>query len=198
MQKEIIVMVGTPLSGKSTYVKNNYPHYKLISRDDIVMELGNSDNYNDAWLNVDQKLVDKIYNERLNTLLSNNENIVSYPKLHKKNGFNKNSRVNSNYKRTVRIFKNIKSYLVSNSVISESIVSSYFIECLLYNVPDNYYQNYNIEKRFFGILNYLLNEPNFMEMKTQDEQNYLFGDSDNQWDKKHALKFLNWVNSFNR
>ena len=37
-----------------------------------------------------------------------------------------------------------------------------------------------------------------MEMKTQDEQNYLFGDSDNQWDKKHALKFLNWVNSFNR
>lgn len=76
MQKEIIVMVGTPLSGKSTYVKNNYPHYKVISRDDIIMELSNSDNYNDAWLNVDQKLVDKIYNERLNTLLSNNENIV--------------------------------------------------------------------------------------------------------------------------
>lgn len=76
MQKEIIVMVGTPLSGKSTYVKNNYPLYKIISRDDIVMELGNSDNYNDAWLNVDQKLVDKIYNERLNTLLSNNENII--------------------------------------------------------------------------------------------------------------------------
>jgi hypothetical protein len=197
----------------------NHSNAKLSIKDfyDSVLSVLNDSNYNflrkkkclkisGTPLNVDLVVSNNYHNytkypnyiEGIKVYTSNNENIVSYPKLHKKNGFNKNSRVNSNYKRTVRIFKNIKSYLVSNSVISESIVSSYFIECLLYNVPDNYYQNYNIEKRFFGILNYLLNEPNFMEMKTQDEQNYLFGDSDNQWDKKHALKFLNWVNSFNR
>ena len=128
----------------------------------------------------------------------NNENVISYPKLHKENGALKNNQANGNFKKTVRIFKNIKSYLISNNRISESIVSSYFIECLLYNVHDKYYLKNNVEERFSEVLNYLLKEPNFQIMKTQDKQNNLFGTSNQQWDINYASKFLDEINSLNR
>lgn len=61
----VILLVGHPLVGKSTWLKNNYTNAKIISRDDIVLEVYGSDDYNTAFGFVDQKEVDKILNKRL-------------------------------------------------------------------------------------------------------------------------------------
>ncbi len=55
--------------------------------------------------------------------------IVNFPKLHRKNGETKNSQCLSRYKRSIRMFKNARNRAGSD-------FPSYFVECLLYNVPN--------------------------------------------------------------
>lgn len=52
------ILIGLPLSGKSTYIKENNIE-NVLSRDDIIMQMGDSDNYSECWSSVDQKLVDQ-------------------------------------------------------------------------------------------------------------------------------------------
>lgn len=61
----VILLVGPTLSGKSTWIRNNYPNVNVISRDEIVMEVAGTTDYNEAFKIVDQKLVDKILSERM-------------------------------------------------------------------------------------------------------------------------------------
>lgn len=61
----VILLVGPTLSGKSTWIRNNYPNVSVISRDEIVMEVAGTRDYNKAFDIVDHKLVDKVLAERL-------------------------------------------------------------------------------------------------------------------------------------
>ena len=63
----VILLVGPTLSGKSTWIRDNYSGVNVISRDEIVMEVAGTRDYNKAFEIVDQKLVDKILQERLFT-----------------------------------------------------------------------------------------------------------------------------------
>jgi len=60
----VIILVGPVLSGKSTWIKNNYPNVNVISRDEIVMEIAGTRDYNKAFKIVNHKLVDKVLAER--------------------------------------------------------------------------------------------------------------------------------------
>ena len=61
----VIILVGPTLSGKSTWIRNNYPNVNVISRDEIVMEVAGTRDYNKAFEIVDHKLVDKVLADRL-------------------------------------------------------------------------------------------------------------------------------------
>ena len=61
----VMLLVGPTLSGKSTLIRNNYPTINVISRDEIVMEVAGTRDYNKAFETVDQKLVDRVLAERL-------------------------------------------------------------------------------------------------------------------------------------
>lgn len=61
----VILLVGPTLSGKSTWIRNNYPNVDVISRDEIVMEVAGTRDYNKAFDTVDHKVVDKVLIERL-------------------------------------------------------------------------------------------------------------------------------------
>lgn len=56
----VMMLIGPTLSGKSTYIRNNYPNVQVISRDEIVMEVFGSRDYNLAFKEVDQKEVDRV------------------------------------------------------------------------------------------------------------------------------------------
>ena len=60
-----------------------------------------------------------------------NRRIINFPKVHYDNGAEKNSQTNGNYKPTVRMFKNARSYLINHNSLSPGAAPSYFIECLL-------------------------------------------------------------------
>ena len=53
------------MSGKSTWVRENYPDTLAISRDEILMEVAGTRDYNLAFKTVDQKSVDKLLAKRI-------------------------------------------------------------------------------------------------------------------------------------
>lgn len=68
------------------------------------------------------------------TFKTDGSSFVNYPDQHLKNGRDKNGRTNSDYKKTVRIFKRIENAMVVANY--HRAVPSYFVECLVYNCPD--------------------------------------------------------------
>lgn len=116
--------------------------------------------------------------------------VVNYPKLHYDNGVNKNapSRTNGRYKPTVRLFKNARTHLVGRKVIPSDLAPSYFLECLLYNVPDTKFDG-SFQDTFCNVVDWL-NRANFSQFVCQNEQLFLFGDSPEQWSEEKARTFL--------
>lgn len=117
-----------------------------------------------------------------------NRQIINYPKLHFKNGAAKNSDTCTKgyYKSVVRMFKNARRYLVDTNVISKTIAPSYFLECLLYNVPDVYF-GYNYQRSYLNIINWLnTSSEKFNSFVSQNEQLPLFGITPEQWSVKNA------------
>jgi predicted kinase len=72
----VIVLVGPPLSGKTTWIKNNYPTTEVISRDEIVMEVYGSRNYTEAFNNVDQKEVDRVLTQKFLDANKEKRNVI--------------------------------------------------------------------------------------------------------------------------
>ena len=72
----VMILIGPTLSGKSTYVKQNYSDTKVISRDEIVMEVFGSRDYNLAFKEVDHKEVDRVLSLRLKQANSLKENVI--------------------------------------------------------------------------------------------------------------------------
>ena len=77
MKSKVILLVGPPLSGKDTYLKTqDYSDYVIISRDDILMSLHDTDDYSSAFNSVNQKEVDKILNQKIQDSISEKRNII--------------------------------------------------------------------------------------------------------------------------
>jgi predicted kinase len=72
----VIVLVGVPLVGKSTFIRENFEGTTVISRDEIVMEVSESRNYTEAWEKVDQKKVDRLLMQRLNESNKEKRNVI--------------------------------------------------------------------------------------------------------------------------
>ena len=77
-KKFLILLIGHPLVGKSTFIKNklNNLDFNLISRDNIILELSSTKEYNKAWDDVNHKEVDRILNKRIDNSILNNESVV--------------------------------------------------------------------------------------------------------------------------
>ena len=114
--------------------------------------------------------------------------VVNFPKVHYQNGTEKNGRTFSRYKPTIRIFKNARTHLVKQGIISKELAPSYFLECLLYNVPDEKFTS-NCQNTFCNVVNWLL-ETNMSSFVCQNEQVYLFGNTPEQWSSSNALSLL--------
>lgn len=63
--------------------------------------------------------------------------IVNYPKLHSAQCTDKHQATNQWFKPTIRIFKNMRNRAVADGGLATGIAPSYFIEGMLYNVPNN-------------------------------------------------------------
>jgi predicted nucleotidyltransferase len=114
--------------------------------------------------------------------------VINYPKLHYENGVKKNRDTNGWYKPTVRMFKNARTYLVDKGVIPADLAPSYFLECLLYNVPDGKFGT-DLQSTFRKVIVWL-READFSRFVCQNKQLLLFGSSPEQWSEDRAYRFL--------
>jgi len=119
---------------------------------------------------------------------SENRWVVNYPKLHYENGVKKQSRTNDWYKKTVRLFKNARTYLVDSGKISRDLAPSYFLECLLYNVPDNMFGG-SFQNTFYNVVDWF-SRANLGQFVCQNEQMCLFGNSPEQWSEDKTRQFI--------
>lgn len=63
--------------------------------------------------------------------------IENFPKQHSANCTAKHQATNSNFKRMVRVFKNMRNTMIDKGYLAEGIAPSYFLEGMLYNVPSD-------------------------------------------------------------
>lgn len=114
--------------------------------------------------------------------------IINYPGIHYGNGCD----MHSNYKETVRIFKNARDFYNESWNSWRSIdAPSYFIECLIYNVPERILKRSSRSDRFKEALDYFQADSTDLESFDQvSEMEPLFGENDTQWDKQSAETML--------
>ena len=72
----VIILIGVPLSGKSTWIRDNFPDTNVISRDEILMDVYGSRNYDLAFNRVNQKEVDRRLHQELENANKLGENVI--------------------------------------------------------------------------------------------------------------------------
>jgi hypothetical protein len=63
--------------------------------------------------------------------------VENFPKLHATNCTTKHQNTNGWFKAMVRIFKNMRNTMIGNGLLADGVAPSYFIEGMLYNVPND-------------------------------------------------------------
>ena len=111
--------------------------------------------------------------------------IINYPKIHYDNGVSKHQNTKEWYKPVVRMFKNMRTHLL------EDQTPSYFLECLIYNVPSPKFGK-SYQDSFYEIINWLSQCDNetISKFVCQNKQQKLFGNSPEQWNVPQANKFI--------
>lgn len=63
--------------------------------------------------------------------------IENFPKQHSDNCTTKHQATNQNFKRVVRVFKNMRNTMIGKGLLADKVAPSYFIEGMLSNVPND-------------------------------------------------------------
>ncbi|MDG5818119.1 nucleotidyltransferase [Natronococcus sp. A-GB7] len=117
--------------------------------------------------------------------------IYNFPKEHRWNGENKNSRCNGNYKETIRMFKHARNHIGDKLLFGNGDVPSYFIECLLYNIPYQRFRKSDLGDRFVAVLEFLEQDKiDVTDMQQQNEMVNLTGSTVTTWTAVEANSFI--------
>jgi len=109
--------------------------------------------------------------------------VINYPKVHYDNGVSKHQNSSRWSKPVVRLFKNCRGS------ISGDATPSYFLECMLYNVPNSKFGS-SYRDTFCNIVNWL-SEASLNDFVCQNGQLKLFGLTPEQWNTNQARTFIN-------
>lgn len=67
----------------------------------------------------------------------NGSRIENFPKQHADNCTAKHEATNQNFKRMVRVLKNMRNSMIEKGLLADKVAPSYFIDGMLYNVPND-------------------------------------------------------------
>lgn len=116
--------------------------------------------------------------------------VRNWPEQHYNNGVRKNSVTNRRYKRVVRILKTLSNEMSSNGIDE---VPSYLIECLVWNVPDEYFGQTTYKSTVRAALAFLFNntlsDEKCLEWGEVSALKYLFRRSQ-PWTRQQAHNFI--------
>jgi hypothetical protein len=119
--------------------------------------------------------------------------IANYPNQHCENLTAKHQATASKFKPLVRIFKNARSKMIEDGLIADGSAPSYYIEGLLYNVPNDKFTG-DYQDIFLNILKWLYETKDRSKFVCANEQYYLFwDDSHTSWTPADGESFINGV-----
>lgn len=124
---------------------------------------------------------------------SGKHKIVNFPKQHMAACAAKDDRTEGSYRNVVRVAKNARNVLIAddNSPVSHGTAPSYFLESLLWRVPDPCFVN-GLEDAYRQAIGWLCaNEDKLPEMEFPNGRGMLFGNtSDASWDLGRAKQII--------
>ena len=119
------------------------------------------------------------------------QRIANFPKQHSANLTNRHQTTSRRLKPTVRILKNMRSRMVDQGLINSDIAPSYYIECLLYNVPVDRFGPRH-QDCVANVLNWYLTDANKKDLVCANEQYYLLRDGQRTcWNQADCDAFIN-------
>ncbi|MGL5980684.1 MAG: nucleotidyltransferase domain-containing protein [Phocaeicola sp.] len=108
--------------------------------------------------------------------------ITNFPKQHLKNGVGKNSETYRRFKRLTRIFKNVRVKMENDKYHSNDNISSFLLECLVFNVPTATYN----KNKYNCIWNDILKDAIFYIWDNTKEESATY----NEWGEVSELLYL--------
>ena len=103
------------------------------------------------------------------------ERITNYPKQHSENMTAKHQAASKRLKPIVRVFKNMRSRMIEDGLIKTGIAPSYYIEGLLYNVPNEKFTN-SYQDCVVNILNWYRREASKADLVCANRRHPLLRD----------------------
>lgn len=121
-----------------------------------------------------------------------NSTVINYPKIHISNGKEKNVATNHEYKKLVRIMKHVRNDMVDCGLVDGEIYSSFLMECLIWNIPNNEIEKFDTWTMKLRNAIYFLwkeiNDGNFSDWGEVSECLYLF--RGRKWNALGTMQFL--------
>ncbi len=114
--------------------------------------------------------------------------IINYPAAHSDNCTSKHQATNSWFKPVVRIFKNMRTKLVNDKKIDSKCAPSYYIEGLIYNVPNDQFGKTYAET-VVNCINWLY-KADKTKLLCANQEYCLLGNSNVQWVSGQCDNFL--------
>jgi len=120
--------------------------------------------------------------------------IENYPERHSENCTTKHQDTKGWFKHTARVFKNLRNTMIEKSIIRDGLAPSYFIEGMLYNVPDGGYGG-SEQLNFKDVLEWLL-AADRSTFVCANGQFKLLGNGIVTWPAENCTAFLNAVKKY--
>lgn len=124
--------------------------------------------------------------------------VVNYPRVHIENGIKKNSQTGKNYKKLVRLIKRLRNTMISENHYNNENITSFLVECLIWNIPNNYINNYDTWdetiKQSLIFINSSIKDGSYSKWGEVSEMLYLFHNG-RKWTVDDVQKFINslWI-----
>jgi hypothetical protein len=131
---------------------------------------------------------DQSYAQGICFYLPDGTEIVNFPKQHADNCTLKHQSTSSWFKRSVRVYKNMRNYMVDRNLLQDGIAPSYFIEGMLHNVPDGNFGK-TFEETFVATFNYVVNSDR-SQFRCANGIHMLLGNSQVQWPAANCEAYL--------
>jgi hypothetical protein len=135
---------------------------------------------------------EEVYEEGVFFRDSKGDPIVNFPKQHRRNGQKKDRNTGGRYKEIVRVVKNARKHAGTDgrTDFNSAKAPSYFVECLLYNVPDAIFRA-PLPAAYGACLNWLdTHRATMAEFRCQNELVELFGERSDQWSVESANNLI--------
>lgn len=132
---------------------------------------------------------DQTYDEGICFYTRSGIQVANYPKQHSENLTYMHQSTSKWFKPMARILKNMRSRLITEGMLGNGVAPSYYIEGLLYNVPNDKFGN-SYEDTFVNAINWILDADRSKFVCANEQYLLLFEDSPVTWRAEECEQFL--------